>query len=140
MEESVTPNDMQLLSQDQQNSNQNAVPISQSSRAAKDRKKRRLASVGIQEDVLAFLKKTKEEDSVLMERMAKRQEDTNGLLSKMVDNLSQLIHLSSQPTLQGWPAAPFPGYPVGVQYAHSGAPSTSTSGSSSVSNSSSQSL
>ncbi|CAG7815961.1 unnamed protein product [Allacma fusca] len=76
MEESVTPNDMQLLSQDQLNCNQNAVPISQSSRAANDRKKRRLTSVGIQEDVLAFLKNTEEEDSVLMERMAKSQEDT----------------------------------------------------------------
>ncbi|CAG7734123.1 unnamed protein product, partial [Allacma fusca] len=92
-EESDTVDVLNIL-EDSPSTNHIAVPISQSSRAAKERKKRRIASTGIQEDVFEFLKKSKQEDSLMMERMVKSQEDTNTLLSKMVENMSQLVKVA----------------------------------------------
>ncbi|CAG7817832.1 unnamed protein product, partial [Allacma fusca] len=104
------------------------IPISQSSRAVKERKKRRIASTRIQEDVFDFLKKSKQEDSLLMERMVKSQEDTNTLLSKMVENMSQLVKVASQPSMTGWQHSPYIGYHP-THFSQSAVPSSSTSGS-----------
>ncbi|CAG7656032.1 unnamed protein product, partial [Allacma fusca] len=72
-EESDTVDVLNIL-EDSPSTNHIAVPIRQRSRAAKERKKRRIASTGIQQDVFDFLKKSKQEDSLLMERMVKSQE------------------------------------------------------------------
>ncbi|CAG7677204.1 unnamed protein product [Allacma fusca] len=78
----------------------------QSSRAAKERKKRRIASTG----------------------MVKSQEDTNTLLSKMVENMSQLVKVASQPSMTGWQHSPYIGYHA-THFSQSPVPSSSTSGS-----------